>query len=148
MYRGDGSNINFPITDGATVQANVQDVHFLRTGFYGSVFYQDLNVFGGFLHGSDALSTFDAAGATLLSAIEPDYHAWFTQADYLIYPWLQASGRFETVTPADRTVPSLRTFVFNMSALIRANVKTLVEYQRDLREGENHSLNVVLRFAF
>jgi hypothetical protein len=52
------------------------------------------------------------------------------------------------VTPADRTVPSLRTAVFNLSALIRANVKTLVEYQRDLREGENHSLNLVLRFAF
>jgi hypothetical protein len=148
VYRGDGSGINFPVTDGATVQANIQDVHFRRTGFYASAFYQDLNVFGGFLHGSDALSTLDSAGATLLSAIEPDYHAWFTQADYLLYPWLQVSGRYETVTPADRTVPSLRTAVFNLSALVRANVKTLVEYQRDLREGENHSLNVVLRFAF
>ena len=38
--------------------------------------------------------------------------------------------------------------MFNVSALIRANVKAMVEYQRDLREGENHSLNVLLRFAF
>ena len=38
--------------------------------------------------------------------------------------------------------------VFNASALIRANVKAMLEYQRDLRAGENHSLNAVVRFAF
>jgi len=91
---------------------------------------------------------FDAATATLLSTGEPDYHAWFTQADYLFYPWLQGSFRYETVTPADPSVPSLRTGVFNASALIRANVKVMIEYQRDLREGANHSLNALLRFAF
>ena len=91
---------------------------------------------------------FDAATAALLSAIEPDYHAWFTQADYVIYPWLQAGFRYETVTPADVSVPSLRTGVFNVSALVRANVKAMVEYQRDLRQGDNHSLNALLRFAF
>ena len=35
-----------------------------------------------------------------------------------------------------------------MSALVRANVKAMVEYQRDLREGENHSFERLLRFAF
>jgi hypothetical protein len=86
--------------------------------------------------------------ASLLSSVEPPYHAWFTQADYMIYPWLQATGRYETVTPADTSVPSLRIGVFNVSALIRANVKAMLEYQRDLREGDNHSLNAILRFAF
>jgi hypothetical protein len=38
--------------------------------------------------------------------------------------------------------------VFNVSALIRANVKAFVEYQRDLREGDNHLWSVFLRFAF
>jgi hypothetical protein len=147
VYRGNGSDINFPVSDGG-LDTNIQDVHFLRTGLYASVFYQDLNVSGVYLHGSDALSAFDPATANLLSATEPDYDAWFTQADYVIYPWLQASGRYETVTPADRTLPSLRTGVFNLSALIRANVKTMIEYQRDLRQGENHTLNVLLRFAF
>jgi hypothetical protein len=130
------------------VKVNIQDVHFLRTGFYASVFYQDLNVFGVYLHGSDSLSAFDPESGALLSAIEPDWHALFVQADYLVYPWLQAAFRYETLTPADPTVPSLRTGVFNVSALIRANVKAMVEYQRDLREGQNHSLNALVRFAF
>jgi hypothetical protein len=38
--------------------------------------------------------------------------------------------------------------VLNLSALIRANVKAMLEYQRDLREGTNHSLNALVRFAF
>ena len=101
-----------------------------------------------YLHGSDALQVYDSAGTTLVGTTEPDYHAWFTQADYLIFPWLQGTYRYETVTPADRTVPSLRTGIFNLSALIRANVKAMAEYARDLRQGDNNSFNVLLRFAF
>jgi hypothetical protein len=147
-YRGDGSHVDFPMTTDAELVTNIQDVHFMRAGVYANLFFQDLNVFGVYLHGTDALSVFDATSAALLSAIEPDYHAWFTQADYVIYPWLQVGYRYETVTPADRSVPSLRTGVANVSALVRANVKAMVEYQRDLRQGENHSLNALLRFAF
>jgi hypothetical protein len=147
-YRGDASGIPFPATTDAGLNVNIVDAHFLRTGVYASVFFQDLNVFGVYLKGSDTLNTFDASTNALLHAIAPDYHAWFTQADYMIYPWLQASGRYETVTPADPTVQSLRIGTFNLSALVRANVKAMVEYQRDLRQGDNHSLNALLRFAF
>jgi hypothetical protein len=147
-YRGDASGIPFALTAEDGTAIHVEDSHFLRTGVYASVFYQDLNVFGAYLHGTDALTTTDAATGALLNAIEPGYHAWFTQADYLIYPWLQASGRYETVTPADPDVPSVRIATFNVSALVRANVKAMVEYQRDLRQGDNHSLNALLRFGF
>jgi len=147
-YRGDASGINFPLTTEDGLNSNIQDVHFLRTGLYASLFFKDLNVFGVYMHGSDSLQVLDAETAALLSAVEPDYHVWFTQADYLFYPWLQGSFRYETVTPADRSVPSLRTGVFNVSALVRANVKAMIEYQRDLRVGDNHSLNALLRFAF
>jgi hypothetical protein len=147
VYRGDASGIDFPVAT-EELKTNVQDLHFMRTGVYASVFYQNLNVFGVYLHGSDSLQVFDADTAAPLGASEPAYHAWFTQADYLFYPWLQGSFRYETVTPADPSVLSLRTGVFNASALIRANVKAMVEYQRDFREGENHSLNLLLRFAF
>ena len=148
IYHGDASGIPYPVTTDLGMKANIEDAHFLRAGFYASVFYQDLNVFGGYLHGSDALNTTDAASGALIRAIEPAYHAWFTQSDYLIYPWLQASGRYETVTLADPSVQSLRIGTFNVSALVRANVKAMVEYQRDLRQGDNHSLNALLRFAF
>jgi hypothetical protein len=147
-YRGDASEIPFAVTTDAGLQANIQDTHFLRTGFYANWFYQDLNVFGAYVRGSDSLSPFDTASAALLSALTPDYNAGFVQADYLIYPWLQAAARYETVRPGDLTVQSLRIGVFNLSALVRANVKAMVEYQRDLRVGDNHSLNAVLRFAF
>ena len=147
-YRGDGSGSDFPVTTPSGLDTKIQDTHFLRTGVYASLSVQDLNVFGAYLHGSDALQVSDAATASLLTALEPSYHAWFTQADYMIYPWLQATGRYETVTPADPSVPSLRTSVLSVSALVRANVKAMLEYQRDLREGANHSLNAILRFAF
>ena len=65
-----------------------------------------------------------------------DLHSWFIQADYVFYPWLHGAVRYETVTRATASVPSLRTGVFNVSALVRANIKAMVEYQRDLREGE------------
>jgi hypothetical protein len=146
-YRGDASHIPFAVTEDG-LQRNVEDEHFLRTGVYANWFFQDLNVFGVYLHGTDALNVFDAQTSALVSAIEPDFHAWFAQADYVIYPWLQAGYRYETVTPADDSVETVRRGVFNVSALIRANVKAMVEYQRDLRQGENHSLNALLRFAF
>jgi hypothetical protein len=148
VYRGDGAGIDFPTTTEDGLDANIQDLHFLRTGFYASVFYQDLNVFGAYLHGTDTLQTVDAASGLPLQTVSPSYHAWFTQADYMIYPWLEATGRYETVTPADPSVLSLRTGVLGVSALIRANVKAMLEYQRDLREGTNHSLNAIVRFAF
>jgi hypothetical protein len=147
-YRGDGSNIDFAVNAEIRPQTNVQDMHFLRTGAYTSVFWQDLNVFAVYLHGTDSLQVLNSRTAAPLNTLQPDYHAWFTQADYLIYPWLQTGVRYETVTPGDPDVPSLRMGVANLSALVRANVKVMVEYQRDLREGVNHSFNTLLRFAF
>jgi hypothetical protein len=148
VYRGDGTNINFASTDLAGNALNIQDQHFLRYGFYASLFVRDLNVFGAFLHGTDQLQLVDPTSNASLGLTQADYHAWFLQADYVIYPWLQGTGRFETVTPGDPAMPSLRTGVLNLSALIRANVKAMLEYQRDLREGTNHSLNALVRFAF
>jgi hypothetical protein len=146
-YRGDGKNIDFGLMSVEGEPQHLQDLHFLRTGFYASAYYQDLNVFGAYLHGTDSLQLFDEAGP-LSDVVSPSYNAWFAQADYLFYPWLQGTGRYETLTPGDRTVPTLKTGVFNLSALIRANVKAMVEYQRDFRQGQNHSFNALVRFAF
>ena len=149
VYHGNGTNITFPSNpDEPSASPGIQDTTFTRTGLYASAVVGDLNVFGAYLHGTDNLQMVDPESLAPLSTINPNFHALFTQADYVIYPWLQAAARFETLTPADRSVPSLRTGVFNLSALIRANVKATVEYQRDLREGVNHSLNAILRFAF
>jgi hypothetical protein len=147
-YRGNASGVDFPLTDEAGLDINVQDDHFIRTGFFGSLYWRDLNLFGAYVHGKDTLRQFDAASGDPLTTIEPTYESWFVQADYVIYPWLHGAARYETVTPADRSVQSARTGVFSLSGLIRANVKAMLEYQRDLREAKNHSLDGVLRFAF
>jgi hypothetical protein len=147
-YRGNASDIEFPTTFESGVESTIQDVHFMRTGVYANAFFQDLNVFGAYLHGTDNLHIANPVTGAPLAVVKPDFHALFTQVDYVIYPWLQGAFRYETLTPADRSVQSLRTGVLNLSALIRANVKVMAEYQRDLREGANHSFNVVMRFAF
>jgi hypothetical protein len=147
-YRGHAGGVDFPFETDAGAPINVQDDHFLRTGFFASAYWLDLNVFGAYVHGKDDLRQFDGDSGDFLTAIEPTYHSWFIQADYIIYPWLLGAARYESVTPGDRSVPSVRTGVFNVSGLIRANVKAMLEYARDLREGKNHSFNAVLRFAF
>ena len=102
----------------------------------------------GWMHGKDTLQQYDGTSGEFLVTIEPTYDSWFVQADYVFYPWLLGAARYETVTPGDRSVQSLRTGVFSVSGLIRANIKAMLEYQRDLREAKNYALDAVLRFAF
>jgi len=148
VYRGDGRGIDFASAPAEGASINIQDDRFLRTGFFASVYVRDLNVFGAYVHGTDTLRQFDPDSSALLGEVKPTYHAWFAQADYVFYPWLLGAVRYETLTPGDRGVQSLRTGTVNLSALVRANVKAMVEYQRDLREAKNHSVNAILRFAF
>ncbi len=147
VYRGDGAGIDFPFTQDNGEPGNIQDDHFLRVGFFASWYLRDLNVFTTFVHGSDSLNMFDANG-TLTSTLNTPYNAWFAEADYVFYPWLHGAFRYETVFNGDSSVPSLRTIVADVSALIRANVKAMLEYQQDVRQGENHSVNAIVRFAF
>jgi hypothetical protein len=148
LYRGDGTNINFAATDAEGAPLNIQDLHFLRVGFYASLFYQDLNVFGAYLKGTDQLQMLDPASNAGLGLVQADYRAWFVQADYVFYPWLQGSGRYESLRPADPAAAIVKRGVATLNALIRANVKAILEYQRDLSEGQNNSLNLLVRFAF
>jgi hypothetical protein len=80
--------------------------------------------------------------------VQANSRAWFVQADYVFYPWLQGTGRYETVKPGDPAAPIVKRGVATLNALIRANVKAILEYQRDLDQGQNHSLNLLVRFAF
>ena len=146
VYRGDGNGITF--ADPAGGESQIQDVHYLRTGIVASAYYGNLNVFGVYMHGTDSLLVTDRATGIPISTSDPTFHAAFTEADYVFYPWLHGAFRYETLTPADSSVQSVRMAVVNVSVLIRANVKGMVEYQRDLRQGENHSLNALVRFAF
>jgi hypothetical protein len=146
-YYGNGSHIQFPFTaeDGSQVQ--IEDPRYNRVGLYASWYYQDLNVFGVALRGSDRLRELDSGGG-LISERSRDYNSWFVQADYVLRPPLQLSLRYENLRPADRAAPKVEALNANFSFLVRANVKAMLEYHRDLKDSKNYSLNTLLRFAY
>jgi len=98
--------------------------------------------------GRDHLQTVDSNGATVDSASHK-FSTWFVQADYVIMPPLQASLRYENVTPpSEAAVQSIRALDAALTYYFYANVKGQLEYRRDLREAKNYELNTFLRFAF
>ena len=138
---------SFPAHDGYRPETNIQDMHFVRTGVYASLFLPEPQRLRR-LHARQRY----AAGVQRRHARahqldRADFHAWFTQADYVFYPWLQAPFRYETVTPADS--PSQASAP--VSSRKRADSRQRESdggIRRDLREGDNHLLNALLRFAF
>ena len=147
-YHGNGKGVDFPVADENGAELNVQDDNFNRGGLYASWLFDDLNVFGVIMSGRDKLNTFDGDGA-LVNSASHKYHAWFVQGDYVIVPPLQASLRYEDVTPpSEAASQSIRALNASLSYFFYANVKGTLEYRRDLNESKNYSLNTVLRFAF
>jgi len=143
-YSGNGKGFDFAFPDDTVT---IQDRTFTRTGLYASWTFDDLNIFGVALTGRDHLDTF-AEDGTREDSASFRYHTWFVQGDYVIRPPLQASLRYENLTPGDSDVQSLRFLNVSLSYFAYANVKTMVEYRRDLRESKNYQISTVLRFAF
>lgn len=146
-YSGNGKGLDFAMENDAGEPINIQDRSFNRAGVYGSWIFDDLNVMGVYLRGRDRLDTFDEEGS-LINKFSGSYNTWFVQSDYVIVPPLQASLRYETLSPADSEAPSLRFLNASLSYFAYANVKAMLEYRRDLHESKNYSLNTILRFAF
>ena len=136
------------MTDEDGTALNLQDDHFMRTGFFASAYWRDLNVFGAYVHGKDTLRQFDPRLRRLPGRDRADLQRGSSRPTTSSTPGCTGPPATRPSPPATGRVPSLRTGVFNVSGLIRANIKAILEYQRDLREAKNHSLDVVLRFAF
>jgi hypothetical protein len=146
-YTGNGKDVNFDVTDDEGNAFKMQDRRYNRYGVFASWYFGDLNVFGVALHGTDKLQLLDNETLAQISETTRNYDAWFAQADYVIRPPFQVSVRYENLRVADPTVPSIRALNANFSLLIRANIKTMLEYHRDLRNSQNYTLATVLRFA-
>jgi hypothetical protein len=146
-YQGTGGDVSFDVTDGLGAPFGVADRHYDRVGLYVSWFWRDLNVFGAYLHGTDALTVTDQT-TFAQNKIDPAYDSWFVQADYVIRPPFQVSLRYEDLNPGDPTAQSIRLGNANFTYLMRANIKLMLEYQLDLQESKNYNLAAVLRFAF
>jgi hypothetical protein len=143
-YSGNGKGIDFAVPDETLT---IQDRTFTRGGVYASWIFNDLNLFGVALVGRDKLDTFDE-DSNLVDSTSHRYHTWFVQGDYVILPPLQASLRYENLSPADPEAGHIRALDAALSFFVYANVKTMVEYRRDLRESKNYQLSAILRFAF
>jgi hypothetical protein len=148
-YHGTGDDVSFPLGDDGLGNPlfEVVDRRYDRIGLYVSWFWRDLNVFGAYVRGKDALTVTDLEAATD-SRIDPTYSSWFVQADYVIRPPFQVSLRYEDLNPGDPAAPAIRFANANFSYLMVANIKLMLEYQLDLEESKNYNLAAVLRFAF
>ncbi len=146
-YSGDGSGIDFPVADESGVTFNVQDRRYQRVGLFASWLWNDLNLFGVALHGTDRLRVSDTSGVQI-DEPKPSFDTWFLQADYVIRPPFQVSLRYEDLEPGDSSASSLRFLNADFTYLMRANIKTMLEYRRDLEETQNYQLAAVLRFAY
>jgi hypothetical protein len=146
-YTGDGRDVTYDVTDDAGNAFKMQDRRYNRYGVFASWYFDDLNVFGVALHGTDRLQLLDDETLAGINETTRSYDAWFVQADYVIRPPFQVSARYENLRVADPTVPSIRVLNANFSLLIRANIKAMLEYHRDLRNSQNYTLATVLRFA-
>ena len=147
-YTGNGTDVLFDVSDPDGNPFKMQDVRYNRIGGFASWYWRDLNVFGVVLHGTDKLQLLSAEDSSLQNETKHDYDAWFAQADYVIKPPFQASLRYEQLRVGDASIPSIKALNSSFSFLIRANIKAMVEYHRDLRDSDNYALATVLRFAF
>jgi len=147
-YWGDGSGIDFEITDPDGNAFKMSQGSYTRYGVYGSLYVGDINVFGVAVHGSDGLTLKDDATAAEISSFRTTWDSWFAQADWVIVPAFQLSARYENLRPGDPSVPVLKTLNANFSFLARANIKLMLEYRRDLHDSLNYQIAAVLRAAF
>jgi hypothetical protein len=147
-YTGDGTDVDFDVTDDAGTTFKMQDRRYDRVGVYANWLFGDLNVFGVAMHGSDKLELRDAETGEVVDTNRRTYDAWFAQADYVIVPPFQISARYEHLRPADPAAESVRLLNANFSYLVRANIKLMLEYRRDLHDAQNYTLATVLRFAY
>jgi hypothetical protein len=147
-YAGDGSGVDFEIADPAGNPFKMQQRRFSRLGVFGSLYLGDLNLIGVAVHGSDDLSLRDDDTDAEISRTTRTWDAWFAQADYVIAPPFQVSVRYENLRPADPSVDTLQVLNANFSILVRANIKLMLEYRRDLHDSRIYQLATVLRADF
>jgi hypothetical protein len=147
-YFGNGSDVNYAITDPAGNPFQMQQTSFRRTGIYGSLYVGDLNLIGVAVHGTDDLSLRDNDTLEEISSTTRTWDQYFLQADYVIVPTFQVSARYENLRPADPTADTTKILNLNLSVLVRANIKVMLEYRRDLHDSQNYQLATVLRAAF
>lgn len=101
---------------------------FRRIGADVDINYGNLNLFGAYVWGRTEMDPM------MLEGSETTFRSLLTQADYVVYPWLIASLRYERAD-YDEAFGDVQRWVPHVTALLRANVKLSAEgvlYRDDL----------------
>lgn len=113
-------------------QSNTDDdFDIIRVGSDINIFLRDLNVFGGFIAGSDG---------------HDRYSLVFTEANYMLFPWLIGILRYEQANPENEV--SIKRLVTHISALYTANVRFSIESRFDPADLTFSNLVIGLDYAF
>lgn len=140
-YFGNGEDIQYSI---GTQPALLEDISFNRIGFDASMYIGNLNVFGTILSGSDVLRE----GGDSSTDRTFSYSAMFVEANYVIKPWIIGVLRYETLTPASDHAESYEMLIPNLTLLLRANVKFIMEFQQNMVNKDNYTFMAGVDFAF
>ncbi|MFQ6673347.1 MAG: hypothetical protein ACE5GH_01025 [Fidelibacterota bacterium] len=126
-----------------------------RLGVDLNGFVGNLNLYGGFLLGSDELlkeNEHDHAHedpeveAPVLHAATTDFSLYFAEANYVLYPWLIGVLRYEQASPGE--YDTIRRLVPSVTLLYRANIKFVLESRFDLDNLDFSVLQIGLDFAY
>lgn len=114
------------------------DDKFYRYGFDVDSYYKNINLFGAILLGSDDNPSGDLK--------EVEVNAYLVEADYLFYPWLIWILRYEETSLS----PGYRRgqVVPNLTLLIRANLKCILEAQVSTTNNVSNKIFIGLDYAF
>ena len=109
----DGMDMDMPMSFDA-------DENFRRIGADLDIWWGNLNLFGAYMWGKTEMAPM------LVHDAEVDYKSLLAQADYMFYPWLVGSVRYEKVD-YDEAFGDVERWVPHVTALLRANVKLSAE---------------------
>ena len=143
-YAGSGKGIRFDLAAAGEPPQVFEDVTYRRFGIDASWYIGSLNVFGAYISGSDELRE---GGDPSTDEIF-DYSALSIEADYVVKPWIVAVLRYDQLNPASAMAGTLRRLVPNVTFLLRANVKAVLELQQDIEENRNYTFLAGLDVAF
>jgi hypothetical protein len=123
-----------------------------RLGIDYSWYLGNLNLYGGFMLGSDELLLPEedehghVHGDEELELKSVDFNMFFTEANYVFYPWLMGVLRYEQADPDG--METIKRIVPSISILYRANIKLILESRFDPEDFEFTIFQVGLDFAY
>jgi len=141
---------------GTETLLNLELGNYQRYGADVSIYYKDLNLFGALMYGNDDIGLTGASndGVAINDEHElsefgikdHEFYAWFVQADYVLYPWLQPFIRYDSIMrddfdDVDRIVPGV-------VILPRANMRVILESQIYTDDSDDNVYQIALEYAF